>query len=46
MGTTSTRGRDKRLTPGLAVAAAAGAAGLLAVCGLYLSYVGWLKKPR
>ena len=20
--------------------------GLLAVCGLYLSYVGWLKKPR
>ncbi|MCO5146415.1 MAG: hypothetical protein M9895_09600 [Aquamicrobium sp.] len=33
MGTTSAQGRDKRLTPGLAVAAAAGAAALLASCG-------------
>lgn len=33
MGTTSAQGRNKRLTPGLAVAAAAGAAALFAACG-------------
>ncbi|MCO5148354.1 MAG: hypothetical protein M9895_19570, partial [Aquamicrobium sp.] len=36
MGTTSAQGRDRRLTPGLAVAAAAGAAALLASCGGFL----------
>lgn len=42
MGTTSAQGRDKRLTPGLAVAAAAGAAALLAACGGLLL---WRLQP-
>lgn len=42
MGTTSAPGRDRRLTPGLAVAAAAGAAALAVACG---GLVLWRVQP-
>jgi methyl-accepting chemotaxis protein len=42
MGTTSANGRRKRLTPGVAVAAAAGTAGMLASCG---ALAAWWAAP-